>query len=179
MSDPADGAPSDSDPIRRLAEAVVFAPLGVGVRLVDDAPAVVRRIRNDLAAARMLGEMAVTRGVAQVRERLEAEASASTRSSDRSSPTPTEEDSTEPAEAETYPHDAEPADDVGVDEPAGEAPSVDELAIPDYDLVPAIDIVGQLAALTSAERAAVAAYERANRGRRTVLGKIDQLGGEA
>lgn len=55
----------------------------------------------------------------------------------------------------------------------------DELAIPDYDHLPALDIVGQLDRLSSDERAEVERYERAHRGRRTVLGKIAQLDASA
>ena len=43
------------------------------------------------------------------------------------------------------------------------------------DSVPAIDVVAQLADLDVAERAVIERYERANRGRRTILGKLQQL----
>ena len=52
---------------------------------------------------------------------------------------------------------------------------VDDLVLPDYDHLPAAHVVAKLASLTPAERDAVEAYELANRHRRTILGKIDQL----
>lgn len=44
-----------------------------------------------------------------------------------------------------------------------------------YDSLPAADVVAMLERLGHDELAAVAAYEAAGRGRRTVLSKIDQL----
>ncbi|MDX2379321.1 MAG: hypothetical protein QNM02_06145 [Acidimicrobiia bacterium] len=55
-------------------------------------------------------------------------------------------------------------------------PSATELALPDYDHLPASQIVALLGDLGVDELAEIAAYERANRGRRTVLGKVAQLG---
>ena len=55
------------------------------------------------------------------------------------------------------------------------APDVDDLALPDYDHLPAAHIVGKLSGLNSAELDAVEAYELAHRHRRTVLGKITQV----
>lgn len=49
------------------------------------------------------------------------------------------------------------------------------LALADYDHLPASQIVAMLADLDDDERAAIEQYERANRHRRTVLGKLDQL----
>ena len=50
-----------------------------------------------------------------------------------------------------------------------------DLALPDYDQLPAAHIVGKLVALTQSERDDIEAYEAAHRHRRTVLGKLDQL----
>ena len=47
--------------------------------------------------------------------------------------------------------------------------------LPDYDHLPAAHVVAKLASLTRSERDAVEEYELANRHRRTILGKIDQL----
>ena len=53
--------------------------------------------------------------------------------------------------------------------------SADDLALPDYDTLPAIDIVAKLETLDAADRQAIERYESANRQRRTVLGKLAQL----
>jgi hypothetical protein len=53
-----------------------------------------------------------------------------------------------------------------------------DLALPDYDHLPASQIVALLGDLDSAELDSIEAYERAHRHRRTVLGKLDQLRAE-
>ncbi len=50
-----------------------------------------------------------------------------------------------------------------------------ELAIPGYEDLAASHIVARLDKLTAAELTEIRAFEVANRGRRTVVGKIDQL----
>jgi hypothetical protein len=55
------------------------------------------------------------------------------------------------------------------------APAVETLAIPDYDELSASQVVERLDGLGKAELDAVDAYESAHRGRRTILGKIEQL----
>jgi hypothetical protein len=50
-----------------------------------------------------------------------------------------------------------------------------DLVLPDYDHLPAAHIVAKLGSLTQRERDAVEEYEAANRHRRTILGKLDQL----
>ncbi len=58
----------------------------------------------------------------------------------------------------------------------GEAlPDASGLAIPGYDALSALQVVGRLGALRPDELDAVAAYERAHRGRRTILAKVSQL----
>ena len=50
-----------------------------------------------------------------------------------------------------------------------------DLAIPDYDALSASQVVDRLEGLSSAELDAIRAHEVANRGRATILGKIEQL----
>ena len=59
--------------------------------------------------------------------------------------------------------------------PCRPAPTVDELAIPDYDSLSASQVVTRLDGLTADELEAVRAYESANRGRKTILNKVAQL----
>lgn len=54
-------------------------------------------------------------------------------------------------------------------------PATGELALPDYDLLPAAHVVAALGDLEQDERDAIESYERARRHRRTILGKLDQL----
>ncbi|HWE58005.1 MAG TPA: hypothetical protein VG435_21065 [Acidimicrobiales bacterium] len=58
------------------------------------------------------------------------------------------------------------------------APSAGELAIPGYDSLSASQVLQRLPGLSQDELAAVAAYEQAHRGRRTILNRIDQLQGQ-
>jgi len=51
------------------------------------------------------------------------------------------------------------------------------LAIPDYDSLSASHVVNRLAGLTPKELESVRLYEGANRGRKTILSKINQLQG--
>lgn len=163
-----------------VGKAVIFGAIGLGAKLVADTPRAVRQMRSDLVAARFIGEMAVTQGTAQVRKRLaatddhEASPSATGRSdSAGSASAATAGPANEEPEVEQGPDLL-----VGADISAGAGtttPDVEELAIPDYDTVPAIDVVMQLADLDTVERELIEAYERAHRSRRTILGKIDQL----
>ncbi|MEZ5372174.1 MAG: hypothetical protein R2704_05475 [Microthrixaceae bacterium] len=54
-------------------------------------------------------------------------------------------------------------------------PSVDALAVPGYDELAASQVVKRLDGLTADELGAVEAYERANRGRRTILARVHRL----
>ena len=137
--------PAATDPaviVRAAIETLVFAPIGLGVKLVDDAPGAVRRVRQELSNARFIGRLTVEQGNARLRDRA-AE-------SDRSGAA------------------------VDADGSAGEVER-DGLPIVGYDELPAIEIVGMLDGLTSAQLGAIAEHESAHRQRRTVLGKIAQL----
>jgi hypothetical protein len=59
--------------------------------------------------------------------------------------------------------------------PDPEGPDPTALAIPGYDSLAASQVVARLAGLSAEELAAVAAYERAHRARRTILTRVQQL----
>ena len=59
----------------------------------------------------------------------------------------------------------------------GGRPAGEDLAIPGYDQLAASQVVARLSGLSPAALDRVEAYERAHRGRRTVLAKIRQLRG--
>jgi hypothetical protein len=56
-----------------------------------------------------------------------------------------------------------------------DAPSPDDLAIPDYDSLAASQVVPRLASLSGDELADVEVYERAHRARQTILNRVRQL----
>jgi hypothetical protein len=167
----------------RLFDAVVLAPIGAGAKLLTDTPGAVARVRQELANARFIGEMVVGQGAAQLHERLApAPDSATTEAAPAADAAPVRPVADVPPTSEVPPVVDESAGDDALDDDSSSPEAVvdtDELAIPDYDSLPAIDIVGQLESLSPAELSAVETYERANRRRRTVLGKISQLSGAA
>jgi hypothetical protein len=57
----------------------------------------------------------------------------------------------------------------------GDRPSVEELAIPDYDSLSASQVVPRLTGLGEQELELVRRYEASGRGRRTILSRIAQL----
>lgn len=81
-----------------------------------------------------------------------------------------------PVPGDTWTSDAG-TDDAGTDD--DEVPASEALAIPHYDSLAASQVVPRLTALTEGELEAVAAYESAHRGRRTILHRTDQLLGRA
>jgi len=141
--------------LKRIVDIMVFAPIGLGTAILEDGPEAVRRAQQELRNARFMGRIAVDRGVAELRRRID------------DAPTPTS-----PVVA-----DAEPVTNRATLPPADDASDLDPdgLALPDYDTLPAIDIVDKLEHLSATERSAIREYEQAHRRRRTVLGKLAQL----
>jgi len=120
-------------------------------------PALIERARREVALARVVGKFTVDRGAAALHRRLTG----------RGTPEP----STSVAELVELP------ERVDVVEPTVRATTIraDQLVLPDYEHLPAAHVVAKLASLTQRERDAVEEFERANRHRRTILGKLDQL----
>lgn len=142
---------------------MIYAPIGIEARLVGDVPAALKQARQQLVFARFIGKIAVDQGVQQLRQLLAADVT----EPDVADPDPAE--SPPPANTASAPPTAPsvPGD--------AAAPAPEELALPDYDQLPAAHIVSKLNGLTSTELDAIEAYEMVHRHRRTVLGKIAQL----
>jgi hypothetical protein len=143
----------------RLVELALTVPLEVGVRVVEAVPAVVdklpgaaHRVHQEIVLARFIGRLAVDQGVREIRSRL--------------APSSDEDD------ADVVPPPSEPV----VSPDSSVAPDVDTLALADYDHLSSAQIVAKLDSLDAAELAAIERYELANRHRRTILGKLEQLG---
>lgn len=141
-------APDPAVVARAAFDTLVYAPLGLGAKLVEDAPTTLRRMRQELNNARFIGRLTVEQGAARLRERT-----AATPSPER--PTSTRRSASAPASIVPDPGPG--------------------LAIEGYDDMAAIEIVDRLEALSPAERDAIAQHESEHRQRRTVLGKIAQL----
>lgn len=164
-------AEDDVPAIERLVDLACFGPFTLGARLVGQLPRVVDRTRNDLVVARILGKMAVDQGGRELRRRLRA-VTDGTGDDATSTPSAAEDVDALATVAAPAPPVATAPDE---GEELVEAPDVSELALPDYDHLPAAHVVGKLAGLSDAERELIERYERAHRHRRTVLGKLDQL----
>ena len=153
------------NPIDQALDLFVFAPLGATIEFWEKMPELAQLGRDRLGAqapaARMIGEFAVKTGRKKVEEGIDNFATTGRKVSGA------QVDPDNPAEADEA---AEP------DAPTPETPADDsDLAIDDYDGLPAVQIIPALATLTAHERDAIRAHEATGRGRRTILGKLDQL----
>ncbi len=157
----------DARPLRTLVELAVFVPIGLAAELCRTVPRLVdsgrERMTGRIAVARVIGEMAVKASAEQLRTRTVEEVA----------------DPVAPAPPARTPVDVVPVD-LSAAAPAN-ADATDEsfdsgaLPIVGYESLAASQVVARLSALSTVELDQVAQFEQANRRRRTVLGKIDQL----
>ncbi len=158
------------DPLERLVEVVFVAPIALLAKMIEQGPLADDRVGNDthtsrrfrcpsLASAFRRLRQEVDDQIRTDRERAAARRAAPARAAGR-------EQSVDDVSVQG-------ADPVEVAADAG--PSVSELALPDYDHLPASQIVAMLGDLDTGELGEIETYERANRNRRTVLGKLAQL----
>ena len=179
ITDHARPAASGVPTVERLIDVALFGPFDVGACVLDRLPEVVDRVRRELVLARFIGKLAVDQRGRGLRRRLE----------DATTPEPLATDVTEAVDASPAAADTSPVPPVGPDldvadvgDAAGEqgvddesVPAAADLALPDYDHLPAAHVIGKLAGLSAGERELIERYERAHRHRRTVLGKLDQF----
>ncbi len=159
---------TDREPIERLVERALFAPLDLTIRVVHELPAIIERAERHLVLTRFVGRLAVDRCAAEVRRRLDSDA--------RTAPTGATGDHRDevPARDGTAGRrrsGATPARSRG----DATTPQASELALPDYEHLPAAHVVAKLSGLRQSERDAIEAFETAHRHRRTILGKLEQL----
>lgn len=179
---PADDTGADGPSLwSSLADLIVYAPIGLTLDAQDLAPDLARRGRQHTAAARRIGEFAVKAGMRRLDEFVEAiDPVKSQRSTEMEDAPPVASSAADVVADAAVP---EPATAVVVDErPAtqqapvtGEEPPPAELAIPDYDLLAASQVVKRLDGLDPDQLDAIRRYEEAGRGRRTILHKITRL----
>lgn len=130
----------------------------------EQMPAVVERVQRELVLARFLGKIAVDQGLAELRSQIESAIFPRVPDNDVPVRERPAADATSP-DTTTAPGDS----------PAVSPVDAEELALADYDHLPASDIVAKLGGLEPEELDAIERYELARRHRRTVLGKIGQL----
>jgi hypothetical protein len=172
-------------PADDVLDLFVYAPIGLALTARELLPTLVEkgrdRVETQVNNARVMGQYAVQMGRQEAARRAEAAAKQATdvlsdvlgsgRSSQRP---PTAMASTPPASpSATNGSVPTPVPDVTV--ASGPVPEPASLAIPDYDSLAASQVVQRLSALDAQELEAVAAYETAERGRKTILSKVAQL----
>jgi hypothetical protein len=171
-----------NDSIESALDLCVYGPIGMALYARDTVPGFLKafaargrsemsrrrsRVADQANQARSIGQFALTRGVPKVRRRAADvwtlfEQVVVTRWIPAPGPSP------RPRGPVTQPATA-------VDNVAPEPGPRPQLAIPDYDELSASQVVDRLEGLGSDELERVRAYEASHRGRRTILGKIDQL----
>ena len=157
----------ERDPIERLLDLVVFAPLGLAGELRHRLPELAQtgrqQAQQQVQLARFIGKFAVQIGRQQIEKQVR-EALGRSGAGDDAAPT-----AASPGDVA-----AEPVAEVPSPEPDADV-SADELPIAGYDTLAASQVVTRLADLDADERELVRRYESANRRRRTILGRLDQL----
>lgn len=179
-------------PLDAALDLFVYAPVGLAITAAEELPKLAAkgrgRVNTQLMMARVVGQFAVARGRQELEKRFSPPAPPPA--------APAPEEPAGPASFEemtanglardddrvvSVPAAPEPAADVTptatAQVAAAGAPRAGDLAIPGYDSLSASQVVQRLAGLNQDELAAVGAYERAHRGRRTILNRIDQLQG--
>jgi len=156
-------AQPERPPIERLLDLALYAPIGMYTALKEELPAFTRQgrqvVENRVMLARFIGQMAVQQGRREADKRLAARRPAASS-----------------AVIDTVAREATSAPtDVAAPVAPDEVPSADSLAIPGYESLPAVNVVQRLATLTADEIEQIRRFEVANRGRRTILAKIDVL----
>lgn len=163
-------------PIDLAADFLVYAPVGFAIAAKELLPDLAERGRayvdGQVAVARVVGQVAVKQGqseagkvFSQVRDQVGGALEQLLRSWASGG---------EPVVQEPAPTTATSAP-VVVAPPPTSGPGAATLAIPEYDSLAASQVLPRLQGLTPEELEAVRDYEASHRGRRTILGKIDQL----
>ncbi len=124
----------------------------------------VQRVQREIVLARFLGKLAVDQGIRELRSRLVPSDGEPLAVDSPAEVPPARPQSPSPTRSET-----------GATADAAQ-PSDASLALADYDHLSSAQIVAKLDGLEPDELAAIRRHERARRNRRTILGKLDQLG---
>jgi hypothetical protein len=182
----------NENPLERAVELLVYAPIGLAMFAKDTVPTFMKmfvaRGQTEVTQRRKtaetqagqyktIGQMAVKYGGPEVKRQAEAAAGTVRK---RAEETIAGIAAATAPPASTAAPGAPPTPTVATVKSAGRAPSSDVrasdgLAIPDYDLLSATQVIDRLTGLARPDLVAVQAYETAHRARTTILGKISQL----
>ena len=162
----------------RLLDALVFAPVGMVVSVVEEFPKLAERGRERLgvrvSSARAVGKLVVTAGQHEFRRRSEGllrhdSAPNAGRGPVESHPPPV---GTSPPVADRPAEEPNRPESTTIN---GHIPDVSTLSIPGFDTLSASQVVQRLDGLNREELVSVRTYELSTRGRRTILNRVDQL----
>jgi hypothetical protein len=164
-------------PIEQALDLFFYAPLGFLLNAQEVVPELIEKGHQQVVVARMFGKFAVHDQAPKQLNALQQQVQKVTeqftsRSPSSAAAAPPSENGAVAAATQT----SAPVEDAPVPT-AAHGPAAAGLAIPDYDSLSASQVVPRLEGLSSAELAAVRAYETEHRGRKTILSKIDQLDG--
>ena len=160
------------EPIDRLAEFALFAPVGamvVACEVLERRTRLQRQaVKNRIQLSRFVGQMAVTQGRRQLEQRVAAVRA------QRAQPVAVE------VPVHEEPIHASPAElaVAAVATSGPETPAAADLPISGYESLPALNVVERLGTLRGDEVELIRRFEAANRARRTILAKIAQIQGD-
>ena len=170
--------------VERALEAFVYAPIGLVFEGPDPYPALVEKGKNQVTAARMMGEFAVRLGQGEacklIGQVLGSDARGASPAPSTAASSGTGDRKVEKAAKPGAAGNTDQADKAGkaraAETSAPRQPAAKpDLAIPDYDGLSASQVVTRLGGLAPDELEAVRRHEAANRGRKTILNKVAQL----
>lgn len=159
-------------PFSKLVDIAFYAPVGILKLAADSMDRAVEvgeaLVTSKLTVAKAVGKFTSDYGFKEIKKRVQELAPYKTELLDE------EPESDFGAAIEEI--QADSSQDVRASELKAECLiSADELAIPGYDTLAASQVVQRLAGLNSVDLEAIASYETAHRGRRTILAKTEQL----
>jgi hypothetical protein len=169
--------------VSEVVDYLVYAPVGLAATVVEELPGLVEKGRSRLTLAKTIGQFAVAMGRQRVEKMVNDRQSA--RAAEKAAPAPAAKEAPggeegaavttlrprgRPQRQESGEADGTPSGD---EDAVAAVPA--DLAIPGYDALAASQVVQRLAGLSEEELEAVREYEEATRGRRTILGRIEQL----
>ncbi len=189
------------NPVDLAVDLLVYAPIGLALQVKDSWPELVSsgraRFETPLAAAKVIGKLAVDQGRRDFEQRLSKLIDPKPSPDPRSAGTSTGTSASGPTQS------AKPSDASATSSPTASSPSAsaaaaaaspgvasapaaakgrgssqataDDLAIPGYAHLSASQIIAHLDGLTDADLARIEAHELATRKRKTVLARIEQL----
>lgn len=167
-----------SELLRDAVDLLFFAPIGFAKRARKLLPDLIREGRSTAASARTIGKfvtpIARTQGTKLVKAKV-AEFAESTMPKSRPGPRSAETAEGRLAVARTAKPKVAPQSATGSAGASSKDSSIPHEPFAGYDHLGSAAVVARLGELSRAERAAVRAYETANRSRRTILGRLDQL----